>query len=191
MKVVAFNGSPRENGNTAQAIRTVFVELENQGIQTELVHIGGKKLQGCIGCRKCFQTLDRQCSNTDDEMNSYIEKMDEADGIIIGSPVYFGNVTASVKALIERGGYVARANGDMLKRKAGAAVVSVRRAGSNFTFAAINFFFTISQMIIPGSNYWNMTLSRDPADFKKDEEGIKTFKVLGENMAWIIKKIAG
>jgi len=188
MKVIAFNGSPRTNGNTVQAIKFVFEELEKEGIQTELIHIGGKKLSGCINCGKCKINKDKKCAVVDDEMNKYIAKMIEADGMIIGSPVYFGNVTTAVKALIERCGMVARANEDFLARKTGAAVVSVRRAGSNFTYAAINFFFGISQMTIPGSNYWNMTLARDPGEILKDEEGIKTFKTLGKNMAWLMKK---
>lgn len=190
MKVVAFNGSPRANGNTAQAIKFVFEELEKEGIETELINIGTKKLAGCIACLKCRQNKDRKCGAADDGMNELITKMAGADGVIIGSPVYFGNVTAGVKALIERSGYVSMANGGMFVRKAGAAVVSVRRAGSNFTYAAINFFFGIQQMIIPGSTYWNMTLSRDPGEVNKDEEGIRTFRNLGKNMAWLLKKTA-
>jgi len=190
MKVVAFNGSPRANGNTAQAIKFVFEELEKEGIQTEMINIGGKKIVGCINCGKCRTNKDRKCAVKDDDMNMYIEKMIEADGIIIGSPVYYGNVTAAIKALIERCGQVTRVNDELLARKTGAAVVSVRRAGSNFTYAAINFFFGIMQMTVPGSSYWNMTLSRDPGEIQKDEEGIKTFRTLGKNMAWIIKKTA-
>jgi len=191
MKVVAFNGSPRPNGNTQQAIKFVFEELEKEGIQTELINIGAKKLSGCIACLKCRQNKDRKCGAADDGMNGLIEKMAEADGIIIGSPVYFGNVTASTKALIERSGYVSMANNGMFVRKTGAAVVSVRRAGSNFTYAAINFFFGIQQMTIPGSTYWNMTLSRDPGEIMKDEEGIRNFRNLGKNMAWVMKNNEG
>jgi multimeric flavodoxin WrbA len=189
MKAIAFNGSPRANGNTAQAIKIVFEELEKEGIETEMIHIGAKTLSGCMACNKCRENKDRRCVK-DDGMNEYITKMIEADAIIIGSPVYYGNVSTPVKALIERCGTVTRNNGDLLAKKTGAAVVSVRRAGSNFTFAAINFFFTIMQMIIPGSSYWNMTLSRDPGDIQKDEEGINTFRNLGKNMAWLLKKTA-
>ncbi len=140
MKVVAINGSPRHKGNTAQAIEIVFKELENEGIETELVNIGGKTLAGCIACFKCRENKDRKCVLKDDGMNSFLEKMASADGIIIASPVYYGNVTTAVKALIERCGQVSRANGDLLKHKIGTPVVAVRRAGSNFTYAAINFF---------------------------------------------------
>jgi multimeric flavodoxin WrbA len=191
MKVVAFNGSPRANGNTAGAIGYVFEELNKEGIETELVQIGNKKLAGCIACRKCFETKDKKCSHGNDGMNDYIAKMDEADGIIIGSPVYFGNVTAMTKALIERAGYVAMANPGILERKVGAPVVAVRRAGSNFTYAAINFLFGLKQMAIATSSYWNMTLARNPGEIEKDEEGIITFKNLGKNMAWLLKKTKG
>jgi multimeric flavodoxin WrbA len=188
MKVTAFNGSPRPAGNTAQAIGIVFEELEKEGIGTELVNIGTKRLSGCIACGKCKQNKDKKCVIKDDDMNSYIAKMEASDGIIIGSPVYYGNMTANTKALIERCGQVSRANGDLFARKIGAPVVSVRRAGSNFTYAGINFFFGILQMPIATSSYWNMTLSRDPGDVQKDEEGITVFRNLGKNMAWLIKK---
>ncbi len=190
MKVVAFNGSPRVDGNTAQSIRIVFAELEKQGIETEFVQLGGRKVYGCLACGKCWETKDNRCVRKDDDMNTYIRKMQEADGIIIGSPTYFSNVSTEVKALIDRCGFVAKANGgDMLRGKVGAAVVSVRRAGSNFTYAAINFFFGIAEMVIPGSTYWNMTLALEPGDVQKDDEGIQTFQNLGGNMADVLKKL--
>ena len=189
MKVVAFNGSPRPNGNTSAAIRTVLARLEHEGIETEFVQLGGKRLSGCISCGRCRLNRDKRCAVDDDEMNELIGKMFAADGILIGSPVYFGNVTPEVKALIDRAGYVSGANGGLLKRKVGAAVVAGRRAGTNFTFAAINFFFGIAEMIVPNSSYWNMTLSRDLGDFKRDAEGIRTMETLGDNMAWLLKKL--
>lgn len=189
MKVVAFNGSPRGNGNTAQSIRVVFEELEKEGIATELVQLGGKKVFGCLACERCWETKDNRCARQDDSMNAFIEKIKEADGVIIGSPTYFSNVSTEVKALIDRCGYVNKANdGGLLRGKVGAAVVAVRRAGSNFTYAAINFFFGIAEMIIPGSSYWNMTLSLEPGDFQNDAEGIETFRVLGRNMARLLKQ---
>lgn len=188
MKVVAFNGSPRKEGNTAQAINIIFEELRREGIETEMIQLGGKRLSGCLACYKCAENKDSSCIIKDDEINSFIQKMIEADGIIIGSPTYFSNVSTEVKALIDRAGFVSKANGGLFKRKIGAPVVSVRRAGSNFVYSAINFFFGIAEMIIPGSTYWNMTLSRNPGDIFSDEEGIATFKTLGQNMAWLIKK---
>jgi multimeric flavodoxin WrbA len=189
MKVVAFNGSPRKEGNTAQALRIVLAELEKEGMETELIQLGGRKVFGCLACRKCAELKNNRCVREDDEMNVFIEKALQADGLIIGSPTYFSNVTSEVKAFIDRCGIVARANGNPLRRKAGAAVVAVRRAGSNFVYSAINFFFGITQMIVPGSNYWNMTMARDPGDIQKDEEGMETFATLGKNMAWLLKKI--
>jgi multimeric flavodoxin WrbA len=189
MKVVAFNGSPRVGGNTEQAIKLVLDELQQRGIETELVQLGGRKVFGCLDCRKCWENKDKRCVRKDDEMNTYIQKILEADGIILGSPVYFSNVSTEIKALIDRCGFVTKANGDLLKGKVGVAVVAARRAGATFTYAAINMFFGISQMIIPGSNYWNMTLALQPGDIKKDAEGIQTFKTLGQNMAHLLQKL--
>lgn len=190
MKVVAFNGSPRVNGNTAQSIEMVFKELAKGGIETEFVQLGGRKVFGCMACGKCYEKKDFRCIRQDDEMNTFIQKMKEADGIMIGSPTYFSNVSTEVKALIDRAGFVNKANGgEILRGKVGAAVVSVRRAGSTFTYSAINFFFGIAEMIIPSSSYWNMTLSLEPGDVQKDEEGINTFEVLGQNMAGVLKKL--
>jgi len=191
MKVVAFNGSPKVNGNTAQSLGIVLEELEKEGIETELVQVGGKKLSGCRACMICREKQNKRCAINDDEMNSFIEKMIEADGILLGSPTYFSNVTSEMKALIDRCGFVAKSNSGLLKGKVGAPVVAVRRAGSNFTYSAINFFFGISEMIVPGSTYWNMTLALQPGDVWKDEEGIITFRNLGKNMAELLKKLKG
>ncbi len=191
MKVVAFNGSARKKGNTSILLNLVLDELKGEGIETEIVQLAGKPIQGCIACYKCFQNKDQKCSVDKDLMNEYILKMLDADGIILGSPTYFSNVSASMKALIERCGMVSRANGDIFKRKVGAGVVAVRRAGSTHVLSSINYFFLIGQMIIPGSNYWNMAIGKDPGDVNQDNEGIQTMKTLGQNMAWLLKKING
>ena len=191
MKVVAFNGSARKNGNTAILVNHVFQELQKQGIETELVQLAGKKIHGCIACYKCFENKDQRCSVTHDVLNSCIEKMIRADGIILASPTYFANISTELKALIDRSGMTSIANGGMFKRKVGAAVVAVRRGGSIHAFNAINHFFFIGQMIVPGSNYWNMGFGMDKGDVEKDEEGLGTMKVLGENMEWLLKKIHG
>jgi len=190
MKVTAFNGSPRKNGNTSQMIGHVFSVLENEGIKTELIQVGGEKLHGCIACYQCFSRLNKRCAVADDIANDCIEKMLESDGVIIGSPTYFAAITPETKALIDRCGMVSRANGDMLRRKAGAAVVVARRGGAISVFDSINHFFTIGQMIIPGSNYWNIALGRNIGDADQDEEGVNTMRLLGENMAWLLKRIA-
>lgn len=189
MKVVAFNGSPRKKGNTEQLIKMVFAELEKEGIETELIQLGGKKIRGCIACYKCFQNKDQRCAVKNDILNECLEKMIEADGIILGSPTYFSNVSTEIKALIERSGLVAIANDHMFKRKIGAAVVAVRRAGATDVFDAINKLFFINQMIVPGSIYWNMGFGLEKGEVKDDDEGVNTMKVLGENMAWLLKKI--
>lgn len=191
MKVTAFNGSPRPEGNTALLIGQVFETLNKAGIETELVQVGAGKIRGCIACYQCFGARDRRCAVSDDIANTCIEKMLASDGIVIGSPTYFAALTPETKALMDRCGMVSRANGDMFKRKAGAAVVAVRRAGAIHVFDTINHFFTIGQMIIPGSSYWNIGVGRNIGDVEEDEEGIKTMRDLGENMAWLLKRIAG
>ena len=185
MKVIAFNGSARKEGNTSILINHVFTELEKEGIETELVELAGRKIQGCTACYKCFETKDRKCAVKNDIVNDCIEKMMEADGIILGSPTYFADVTSEMKALIERAGFTAIANGFMFKRKVGAAVVAVRRGGAIHAFDSINHFFQINQMIVPGSSYWNMGMGREIGDVNKDDEGIRNMKNLGENMAWL------
>lgn len=189
MKVVAFNASARKDGNTAILINHVLAQLQKEGIETELIQLAGKKIRGCMACYKCRQNKDQRCSVKKDVLNDCIEKMLEADGIILGSPTYVANVSTEMMALIDRAGFVARANGDMLRRKVGAAVVAVRRAGSIHAFNSINHFFFISQMIVPGSSYWNMGFGLEKGDVDKDEEGIQTMKNLGANMAWLLKKL--
>jgi multimeric flavodoxin WrbA len=188
MKVVAFNGSPRKDGNTATLLGEALRELEGLGIETELVHLRGP-LSGCIACDKCHEKKDGRCTLDKDMVNECIEKMVGADGIILGSPTYFADLTPELKALIDRAGFVGKANGDMFKRKVGAAVVAVRRAGAIHVFDSINHFFLISQMIIAGSSYWNIGMGLIEKDVEKDAEGIQTMRTLGQNMGWLMKKI--
>ena len=191
MRVIAFNGSARKDGNTAILINHVFRELENEGIDTQLIQLSGSRIHGCIACMQCYENKDRHCSVKDDIANDCIEKMLEADGIILGSPTYFANVSTEMKALIDRAGMVSRANNDMLARKVGAAVVAVRRAGAIHVFNSINHFFFIGQMIVPGSSYWNLGMGRQKGEVEKDDEGVQTMKNLGRNLAWLLKKING
>ncbi len=189
MKVIAFNGSSRKEGNTALLLKTVLDEIKAEGIETEIYHLAGKPIQGCLGCFKCFERKDKKCSVDKDILNECMHKMVEADGILLGSPTYFADVSASMKALIERCGMVSRANGDLFRRKVGAGVVAVRRAGAYHVFSSLNAFFLIGQMIIPGSSYWNIGRGRNPGEVKDDEEGMKTMKQLGQNMAWLMKQL--
>jgi multimeric flavodoxin WrbA len=188
MKVVAFNGSPRKEGNTYALLKEIFAVLKKEGIETELVHLSGA-ISGCIACSECFENKDGKCALDKDIINDCIEKMAEVDGIILGSPTHFADLTPALKALIDRAGFVGMANGGMFKRKVGAAVVAVRRAGAIHVFDSINHFFLISQMIIAGSSYWNIGIGLEEKDAEKDAEGLETMRILGENMAWLIKKI--
>ena len=189
MKVVAFNGSARKDGNTAILLRRVLAALEAEGVETELIQLAGQQIHGCMACGTCRKIQNRECKIVNDSVNAYIAKMVEADGILLGSPTYFSMMTPELKALIDRAGYVGRANGDLFRRKVGAAVVAVRRAGGIPTFDAINHFFLISQMIVPGSSYWNIGVGGAKGDVEKDEEGLKTMDDLGKNMAWLLKKL--
>jgi multimeric flavodoxin WrbA len=191
MKVAAFNGSPKKEGNTYQLIQRVFSELEREGIDTEYIHVGGKPLRGCTACLKCRENKDKKCALPDDGLNGYVETMEKAQGIILASPVHFSNVTAEMKALIDRAGFVVRANDGLLRRKVGAAVVAVRRAGAIMVYNDLNLFFGIQEMIIPGSTYWNLGMGRMPGEVLKDEEGLQTMEALGKNMAWLLKKLYG
>jgi len=190
MKVVAFNGSPRKRGNTYHAIQTVFQVLKKEGIKTELIQLGGSNIKPCRACFKCFENKNNRCVQND-KLNSFIEQMIGSEGIIIGSPTYFSNVSPEVKSLIDRAGLVSRANEHVFKRKVGAAVIAARRAGATHVYSSINFFFGISHMIIPGSSYWNLGIGLKPGDIMQDKEGIATFKDLGKNMAWLLKKLYG
>jgi multimeric flavodoxin WrbA len=191
MKVVAFSGSARKDGNTAILVRRVLSTLEKGGIRTELVQLAGEQIQGCNACNRCMKEQNRRCAVEDDIVNDCIARMDEAEGILLASPTYFADVSPSIKALMDRAGFVAMANGGMFRRKVGAAVVAVRRGGAIHAFDTLNHFFFISEMVVPGSNYWNVGIGLDRGDVERDEEGLRTMQVLGENMAWVMKRLYG
>lgn len=188
MKAVAFNGSARREGNTAMLLDVVLEMLEREDIETETVSLAGRNIKGCTACYECYENRDGRCV-IDDAVNDCIAMMLEADGVILASPTYFANVSPELKALIDRAGLVARANDDMFRGKVGAAVVAVRRAGALPVFDAINRFFLISQMVVPGSSYWNLGVGRNPGDVADDEEGMATMRTLGKNMAWLLKQL--
>jgi multimeric flavodoxin WrbA len=190
MKVVAFNGSPRKDGNTALLLRKVLEPIEKAGIATELVQVGGKEVRGCQACYACFQTRNKRCVNDRDELNRWIEKILEADAVIIGSPTYFAGPTAEVTALLDRVGLVACANNAMLSRKIGAAVVAVRRGGAGGVQDAINHMFLMTRMIVPGSTYWNMGFGLEKGEAANDAEGLNNMHDLGETIAWLVKATA-
>ena len=189
MKVIGINGSPRRGGNTEILIKTVFEQLEKEDIETEFLQLGGKLVHGCTACLKCREIQDGRCHIKNDHLNVLIAKMVEADGIILGSPVYFADITPEMKALIDVSGYVTSGNGHLLRRKVGAAVIVERRGGALHAFETINNFFLINQMIVPGSSYWNFAFGGAPGDVIKDDEGMRTMRTLGDNMAWLLKKL--
>jgi multimeric flavodoxin WrbA len=191
MKVVALNGSSRKDGNTAILLNLVLDELKAEGIETELIQMAGRAPQGCLACYKCFKNQDRRCSVDKDMVNEVIGKMLQAEGILLGSPTYFSDVSAGMRAFIERCGFVGRANDYMFKRKVGAAVVAVRRAGAVPAFNSMNLFLHYMQTVMPGASYWSLGIGRDPGDVLGDKEGVQTMKDLGRNMAWLLKKLNG
>ena len=188
MKVVGFNGSPRKDGNTGILIHKVFLELEKEGIETELVQLSHKRIHGCIACYKCLENKDRRCAVNDDDANEYIEKMTQAQGVVLGSPVYFMDVTPEMKALIDRVGFVSRSNGGMFRNKIGSLVAAARRAGAVHTLDTMSHFFLSMEMIIVGRA---IGVGRDKGDVEKDEEGLMLVNALGQRMAWLLKKLYG
>jgi len=189
MKVTAFNGSARKGGNTTLLVNRVFEELHQAGIETELVELAGAPVRGCIACYGCFKNKDRRCTIKDDVVNEAIAKMEASDGILVASPTYFADLTSETKALIDRAGMVGRANDFLYRRKVGAAVVAVRRGGAIHAFDSINHFFLISEMIVPGSSYWNIGIGREIGEVTNDAEGMATMATLGRNMAWLLEKL--
>lgn len=186
MKVVAFNGSPRADGNTQQMIEQVFEVLRDKGIECERVDIARNALRGCTACFGCTKNGGR-CVQ-DDDLNDWFDKAAEADAILIGSPTYFANVSAETKAFLDRVGFLARVTGKFI-RKPMAAVVAVRRGGAVPVFDAINHMGQINQMLIVGATYWNFALGGAKGDCLNDEEGMNNMKNLGENLAWLLEKL--
>lgn len=187
MKVVAINGSPKPNGNTAQAIQIVAQELKNEGIEVEVLNIGNKPVRGCIGCGKCFENRNEQCVFNDDITNQLINKMKDADGIILGSPTYYAGVSGQMKCFLDRAFYVAGANGGLFRHKVGASLAAVRRTGGIVAIEQLNKYIFYSEMMIASSNYWNVIHGRTPGEIAGDLEGNQIMRILGKNMAWMLK----
>lgn len=190
MYALAVNGSPRRGGNTELLLKEVLGELKNNGWETELAKVGGTAIRGCIACQKCFENKDNRCAVTKDKFNDIFAKMLRADAIILGSPTYFAAVSADLKALIERAGYVAYANGHAFSGKIGAAVVAVRRGGATHVYDTINHMFQMSRMILPGSTYWNMGFGMNKEEVLGDAEGMANMRHLGRAIDWLGRSIA-
>ncbi len=189
MYALAVNGSPRKGGNTETLLNAVLAPLTAAGWETELVQVGGKKIEGCKACYKCWEKKDLECIFKKDIFNEVMAKVTRADALIYGSPTYFTDVSAEMKALIDRSGMVGLANDRALRGKIGAAVVAVRRAGATHVFDSINHMFLMSQMIVPGSSYWNLGVGRDKGEVDQDAEGLANMKNLGETIAWLGKAV--
>ncbi|GHT53973.1 FMN reductase [Bacteroidia bacterium] len=187
MKVIALNGSPHKSGNTAYALGVVGKALQAEGIEFEIVEIGGNRIHGCIACGKCGEREDGKCAITNDIVNEVLPKMKAADGIIIGSPVYYSGIAGTMKCFLDRTFYVASANGGWFRHKVGASVVAVRRTGGSMTFNALNHYLTVSEMLVPTANYWNVIHGRAPGEAAQDAEGNQIMQLLGKNMAWMLK----
>ncbi|ATB70016.1 flavodoxin family protein [Sulfurospirillum diekertiae] len=190
MNVVAINGSPNKNGNTAQLIDTIAQELAKENISTEVLHIGNKTIRGCFGCGGCAKNQDERCIAKDDaHVNEYIQKMKEADGIILGTPVHWAGIAGTMKSFLDRAFYVSSANGNLFRHKVGASIVAVRRSGGVSTFDAMNHYLTYAEMIMPTTNYWNVAHGRVPGEVHEDLEGMQIARVLGKNMAFTLKMV--
>lgn len=189
MKVLAFNGSPNKEGNTCHAIKMVTAELEKEGIETEIIHVGNKVIRGCIACGQCAKNKNEQCTLPGDEVNEWIQKMKHADGIILGSPVHYAAMGGTMKSFLDRAFYVTSVNESMLRHKVGAAVVAVRRSGGLPTFDQLNNYLCYSEMLIPTSNYWNVIHGTSPGEATQDAEGVQIMRVLGRNMAWLMNLV--
>lgn len=190
MKVIAFNGSPRKDGNTYHALKTVGEGLINQGIEFEIIHVGNKAIRGCMACMGCVRNQNEQCVITTDEVNEWIQKMKEADGILLGAPVHYAGIGGTMKSFLDRAFFVTSVNKSMLRNKVGATVAAVRRSGGVSTFDGLNHYITYSEMIMPTSNYWNVTHGLAAGEAEKDEEGNQIMRILGKNMAWLLKVLA-
>jgi len=191
MKAVAFCGSPRKGGNTEMMLDRCAAVLAEERIETEVVLLAERKIEPCTACALCKESKDLRCSQADDDFHQCFEKMLEADVILVGSPVYFGSATPETMALLDRAGYVARANGNPLSRKVGGPVTVARRAGQNFTLAQLAYWFLINDMVVPGSTYWNVAFGKDRGDVEGDEEGLATLDRFARNAAWVAKRLAG
>lgn len=189
MRVTLFNCSPRKNGNTYTGLQIISDELEKESVSTEIIQMGCENIYGCDACGICKKTKSGFCKIEDDIVNDSIRKVHESEGFIIGSPTYFGSVTAEAKAFIDRLGYTSRAADMKLNRKAAAGIAVARRAGAVDALLQINKMFLISGCIIPCSSYWNIAIGREKGEILNDREGVETFINLGRNMAWLLKKI--
>ena len=188
MKVIAINGSPKANGNTYNAIALVGEQLQKETVEFEIIHVGDKLIRGCMACGACAKNLNEQCI-VNDEVNTCLQKLKSADGILLGAPVHYAGIAGTMKSFLDRLFFVAGVNGGLFRHKVGASVVALRRSGGVPTFDALNHYITYAEMIMPGGNYWNVLHGRLPGEVLQDHEGTQIMRVLGKNMAWVLKMV--
>ncbi|KYH39799.1 MAG: FMN reductase [Candidatus Bathyarchaeota archaeon B63] len=186
IRILGIVGSPRIRGNTEIFVAEALKAAEEEGAEAEMLRLADKQIEGCDGCLSCRAT--KECRIKDD-FQMIFEKMIEADGIILASPVYFSSATPKIKALIDRAGYLSIARGRVFENKVGGPMVVARRAGQNFTFAELLFFFLHQGMIVPGSTYWNVAFGRAKGEVSEDKEGMETARNFGKKIVWVIKKL--
>ena len=189
MQAVAICGSPRKSGNTEILLTRCLAGLKSRGLAGRLIPLAGKNIRPCVACNRCAKSKDRTCAQKDDDFHAVFKEMLQAEIIVVGSPVYFGSATPQLMALLVRAGYVARANGNLFSRKLGGPVAVARRAGQNFTYAQLLYWYLINDMVVPGSTYWNVAVGRDAGEVRKDKEGLRTVDRFAENLAWLASKL--
>ena len=190
MKVLAINGSPRKNGNTALLLQEALAPLREAGWEVETVQLGGKKIQGCRGCEKCAELKNGRCIFDNDLLNELLQKMLAADAMILGTPCYFTDMSAELKALVDRAGFVAYVNGGLFQGKIGAAVVAAGRAGATHAYDSINHMFLMSKMLVPGSTYWNVGFGHAEGEAGKDAFALENMRHLGRAIDWLGRAVA-
>lgn len=189
MKVLAVNGSPKKDGNTAYALEVVCSQLRDAGIETEVLHVGNRDVRGCTGCGQCAQRRDGKCVLPGDTVNEGVTRMAAADGIILGAPVYYSGIPGTLKSFLDRAFRVAGSNGNLFRHKVGVSVVADRRAGAVSVFNQLNNYLHCAEMFMANSNYWNVIFGTRPGDAAQDREGIQIMRVLGRNMAWLLRAV--
>lgn len=187
MKVIAFNGSPKKEGNTYHALQMVLEPIQAAGAEVEIITVGNHAISGCVACGGCVRNKNERCVIENDSVNEWIQKMKDADGIILGSPVHYAGIAGNMKSFLDRAFYVTSVNNGMLRHKVGASVAAVRRSGGVTTFEQLNNYLLYSEMFLPTANYWNVIHGARPGEVKEDTEGVQIMSVLGENMNYLLQ----
>lgn len=187
MKVIAINGSPRKDGNCARLLAEMKIVFNTEKIDFEVIEIGHKAIRGCTACTKCAEMTNETCVFANDGVNEAIQKMKQADGIVVASPVYFAGMSGTLKCFLDRVFYVSASNGNLFRHKVAASIVSLRRSGATATLDSINHYLTFCEMAVASSNYWTAGHGRTPGEVNEDKEGIQAVRLIAKNMAWLLQ----